>query len=79
MDLAVSGVGAHLEMFARLISSGAYEIALFQLPVLGFVMDGTGRAGVSFVPRIAVEFETEGGEGLRLRGGLRSGMVLMLC
>lgn len=60
MDLAVTGMGARLEMFARPISSGSYEIALFPLPVLGFVIPGVGKAGASFEPKIAVEFEVDG-------------------
>ncbi|KAJ4347784.1 hypothetical protein N0V95_005131, partial [Ascochyta clinopodiicola] len=60
MDLAVTGLGAHLEMFARPVSSGSYEIALFPLPILGFVIPGIGQAGASFEPKISVEFEIEG-------------------
>lgn len=60
VDLAVTGMGARLEMFARPIQSGSYEIGLFPLPVLGFVIPGIGKAGASFEPRIAVEFEVDG-------------------
>lgn len=60
MELAVKGVGARLEMFARPISSGSYEIALFPLPVLGFVIPGIGKAGASFEPKISVDFELDG-------------------
>lgn len=60
MDLAVTGVGARLEMFARPISSGSYEIAMFPLPVLGFVIPGIGKAGASFEPKISVDFEIDG-------------------
>ncbi|KAF9696639.1 hypothetical protein EKO04_005347 [Ascochyta lentis] len=60
MDLAVTGVGARLEMFARPINSGSYEIALFPLPVLGFVIPGIGQAGASFEPKISVDFEIDG-------------------
>ncbi|KAH6643594.1 hypothetical protein C7974DRAFT_347750 [Boeremia exigua] len=59
-DLAVSGFGAHLEMFARPVKSGSYEIALFPLPVLGFVIPGIGQAGASFEPRISVDFDIDG-------------------
>jgi hypothetical protein len=60
MDLAVTGVGARLEMFARPVSSGSYEIALFPLPVLGFVIPGIGKAGASFEPKISLDFEIDG-------------------
>lgn len=60
MDLAVTGVGARLEMFARPIKSGSYEIALFPLPVLGFVIPGIGQAGASFEPKISADFEIDG-------------------
>lgn len=60
MDLAVTGVGARLEMFARPVSSGSYEIALFPLPVLGFVIPGIGKAGASFEPKISTDFEIDG-------------------
>ncbi|KAJ4383665.1 hypothetical protein N0V86_001720 [Didymella sp. IMI 355093] len=60
MDLAVTGIGARLEMFARPVKSGSYEIALFPLPVLGFVIPGIGQAGASFEPRISADFEIDG-------------------
>ncbi|KAF1361770.1 hypothetical protein EJ07DRAFT_109790 [Lizonia empirigonia] len=60
MELAVTGVGARLEMFAHPIKSGSYEISLFSLPVLGFVIPGIGQAGASFEPRISVDFELDG-------------------
>lgn len=59
-DLALTSFGARLEMFARPIKSGSYEIALFPLPVLGFVIPGIGQAGASFEPKISVDFEIEG-------------------
>lgn len=59
-DLAMTGFGARLEMFARPMKSGSYEIALFPLPVLGFVIPGIGQAGASFEPAISVDFEIEG-------------------
>lgn len=59
MDLAVKGLGARLEMFARPVSSGSYEIALFPLPVLGFTIPGIGQAGASFEPKISVDFEID--------------------
>ncbi|CAO2653945.1 Nn.00g106780.m01.CDS01 [Neocucurbitaria sp. VM-36] len=61
MELAATGMGAHLEMFARPKASGAFEIALFQLPILGFVIPGVGKAGAVFEPRVAVNFEISGG------------------
>ncbi|OAL51833.1 hypothetical protein IQ07DRAFT_506253 [Pyrenochaeta sp. DS3sAY3a] len=61
MELAATGVGARLEMFARPTASGAFEIALFALPVFGFVIPGVGKAGVNFEPRIEVDFEVTGG------------------
>lgn len=55
IDLAVTGVGARLEMFAHPVKSGSYEIALFPLPVLGFVIPGIGQAGASIEPKISVD------------------------
>jgi hypothetical protein len=61
IELAAMGVGAHIELFARPKVSGAFEIALFPLPVLGFVIPGIGKAGAVFEPRIAADFEISGG------------------
>ncbi|KAF2031012.1 hypothetical protein EK21DRAFT_64355 [Setomelanomma holmii] len=61
MELAATGVGAHLEIFAKPKASGAFEIALFPVPILGFVVPGIGQAGAVFEPRIAVDFEISGG------------------
>lgn len=60
-ELAATNVAAHLELFAKPKTSGAYEIALFKVPVVGFVIPGIGRAGAVFEPRIAVDFEVSGG------------------
>jgi hypothetical protein len=61
IELAAIGVGAHIELFARPKASGAFEIALFPLPVLGFVIPGIGKAGAVFEPRIAADFTISGG------------------
>lgn len=61
IELAAIGVGAHIELFARPKQSGAFEIALFPLPVLGFIIPGIGKAGAVFEPRIAADFEISGG------------------
>ncbi|KAH7091331.1 hypothetical protein FB567DRAFT_436284 [Paraphoma chrysanthemicola] len=61
LELAATGVGAHLELFAKPKVSGAFEIALFPVPILGFVIPGIGKAGAVFEPRIAVDFEISGG------------------
>jgi hypothetical protein len=61
IELAATGVGAHLELFAKPKVSGAFEIALFPVPILGFVIPGIGKAGAVFEPRIAVDFEISGG------------------
>jgi hypothetical protein len=60
VELTATGVGAHLEMFARPATSGAFEIALFQLPILGFAIPGIGKAGAIFEPRVAVQFTVSG-------------------
>jgi hypothetical protein len=61
MELTATGVSARLEMFARPAASGSFEIALFKLPILGFVIPGIGKAGAIFEPRVAVEFTVSGG------------------
>ncbi|KAJ4374952.1 hypothetical protein N0V83_002031 [Neocucurbitaria cava] len=61
MELAATGMSAHLELFARPKVSGAYEIALFSIPILGFVVPGVGKAGAVFEPRIAASFDISGG------------------
>jgi hypothetical protein len=61
VELAATGVGARLEMFARPATSGSFEIALFELPILGFVIPGIGKAGAIFEPRVAVQFTVSGG------------------
>ncbi|KAJ4308075.1 hypothetical protein N0V94_009504, partial [Neodidymelliopsis sp. IMI 364377] len=60
VDLAITGLGARLDMFARPIESGSYEVSLFPLPILGFVIPGIGQAGASFEPRIEMEFDVDG-------------------
>ncbi|KAF1945863.1 hypothetical protein EJ02DRAFT_395726 [Clathrospora elynae] len=60
MELVATGVGARLEMFARPAASGAFEIALFPLPILGFTIPGIGKAGAMFEPRIALDFQVGG-------------------
>ncbi|KAH3919920.1 hypothetical protein HBH56_020460 [Parastagonospora nodorum] len=61
VELAAVGVGARVELFARPKASGAFEIALFALPVLGFVIPGIGKAGAVFEPRLAADFSIGGG------------------
>jgi len=61
VELAATGVGARLDLFARPKVSGAFEIALFPLPILGFVIPGIGKAGAVFEPRVAFDFEISGG------------------
>lgn len=61
IELAAVGVGARVELFARPKASGAFEIALFALPVLGFVIPGIGKAGAVFEPRLAADFSIGGG------------------
>ncbi|KAF1931913.1 uncharacterized protein M421DRAFT_406264 [Didymella exigua CBS 183.55] len=59
MDLAVTGLGARLEMFARPVKSGSYEVALVPLPIFGFVIPGIGQAGAYFEPKISADFEID--------------------
>ncbi|KAJ5055036.1 hypothetical protein J3E74DRAFT_228209 [Bipolaris maydis] len=61
VELVATGVGARLDLFARPSANGAFEIALIQLPIAGFVIPGIGNAGAVFEPRIAFEFEVSGG------------------
>jgi hypothetical protein len=61
IELSANGVGAHIELFARPKQSGAFEITLAPLPIVGFVIPGVGKAGAVFEPRIAVDFEISGG------------------
>ncbi|EUC40949.1 hypothetical protein COCMIDRAFT_40810 [Bipolaris oryzae ATCC 44560] len=61
VELVATGVGARLDLFARPSANGAFEIALIQLPIAGFVIPGIGNAGAIFEPRIAAEFEVSGG------------------
>jgi hypothetical protein len=61
IELSATGVGAHIELFARPKQSGAFEVALFPLPILGFVIPGIGQAGAVFEPRIAADFNISGG------------------
>ncbi|CAN9150326.1 unnamed protein product [Alternaria alternata] len=60
VELVATGVGARLELFARPVSSGEFEITLFQVPIAGFVIPGVGKAGAIFEPRIAFDFELSG-------------------
>ncbi|KAH8724434.1 hypothetical protein GQ44DRAFT_569644, partial [Phaeosphaeriaceae sp. PMI808] len=65
IELAAVGVGARLELFARPKVSQKFDIALFTLPVFGFVIPGIGKAGANFEPRLAVGFDLSGGFELR--------------
>ncbi|KAG9190413.1 hypothetical protein G6011_08501 [Alternaria panax] len=60
VELVATGVGARLELFARPVSSGGFEIALFQVPIAGFVIPGIGKAGAVFEPKITFDFEVSG-------------------
>lgn len=61
IELAATGVGARLDLFARPKVSGEFEITLITLPVIGFVIPGIGKAGATFEPRIAFDFTISGG------------------
>jgi hypothetical protein len=61
IELVATGVGARIELFARPKASGAFEVALFPIPILGFAIPGIGQAGASFEPRIAADFDISGG------------------
>ncbi|KAH7410050.1 hypothetical protein DE146DRAFT_674837 [Phaeosphaeria sp. MPI-PUGE-AT-0046c] len=61
IELSATGLGARLELFARPQQSGAFEISLFSLPVVGFVIPGIGRAGAVFEGRIVADYEISGG------------------
>lgn len=61
IELSAMGVGAHLELFARPQQSGAFEISLFSLPVVGFVIPGIGKAGAVFEGRIVADYDISGG------------------
>jgi hypothetical protein len=61
IELAATGVGARLDLFARPKVSGEFEVALISLPILGFVVPGIGQAGAVFEPRIGFNFEISGG------------------
>ncbi|RAR10711.1 gpi anchored protein [Stemphylium lycopersici] len=62
MELVATGVGARLELFARprLTGAGAFEVALFSVPIVGFTIPGIGKAGAVFEPRVRFEFEVDG-------------------
>jgi hypothetical protein len=60
-ELSATDMSAHLDMFARPSATGAFEIALSSIPVLGFVIPGIGKAGAVFEPRIGVNFTVSGG------------------
>lgn len=60
-QLTANNVGAHIELFARPKVSGAFEIALLPLPIVGFTIPNIGRAGVTFEPTLQVSYEVSGG------------------
>lgn len=60
-ELAANDLSAHLDLFAKPKASGSFEIDLFTLPVLGFVIPGIGKAGAVFEPKITADFEISGG------------------
>ncbi|KAG9389039.1 HET domain containing protein [Pyrenophora tritici-repentis] len=60
MELVATGVGARVELFARPVRSGSFEVALFSVPIVGFSIPGIGKAGAVFTPSIAADFEISG-------------------
>jgi hypothetical protein len=59
-EIVATGMSAHLDMFARPEVSGSYEVVLFKAPILGFVIPGIGKAGMTFEPKVAVKFAVGG-------------------
>ncbi|KAE8868989.1 hypothetical protein PTNB73_04042 [Pyrenophora teres f. teres] len=60
MELVATGVGARVELFARPVRSGSFEVSLFSVPIVGFSIPGIGKAGAVFTPSIAADFEISG-------------------
>ncbi|KAF2263947.1 hypothetical protein CC78DRAFT_617150 [Lojkania enalia] len=61
IELAAKDLAAHIDLFAKPKASGEFEIALPSLPIVGFVIPGLGKAGVSFEASLLASFEVEGG------------------
>lgn len=61
VQLQANGVSAHIELNSIPSGSASYSHDLFSIPIVGFVIPGFGRAGITFTPSIFAQFQISGG------------------
>ncbi|ORY16014.1 hypothetical protein BCR34DRAFT_145102 [Clohesyomyces aquaticus] len=61
VELQANGLTAHIELFSKPSASGQFEMTLFKLPIVGFVIPGMGQAGVTFAATIQTSYNVTGG------------------
>ena len=73
VELKANNMEAYFEMGAKPKSTGYFTFHVFELPILGFVIPGIGRAGAVFEALLEADYEFEGGFELDY------GMNLVVC
>lgn len=61
VELKADNMEAYFEMLAKPKKTGYFTFRLFELPILGFVIPGVGRAGAIFEALLEADYEIEGG------------------
>lgn len=61
VELQANGLEAYFELGAKPKSTGYFTFRVFELPILGFVIPGVGRAGAVFEALLEADYEIEGG------------------
>ncbi|KAL5392887.1 hypothetical protein DPSP01_000582 [Paraphaeosphaeria sporulosa] len=61
VELKANGLEAYFELGAKPKSTGYFTFRVLELPILGFVIPGVGRAGAVFEALLEADYEMEGG------------------
>jgi hypothetical protein len=61
VELKANGLEAYFELGAKPKKTGYFTFRLLELPILGFVIPGVGRAGAVFEALLEADYEMDGG------------------
>jgi hypothetical protein len=61
VELKANGLEAYFELGAKPKKTGYFTFRVLELPILGFVIPGVGRAGAIFEALLEADYEMEGG------------------
>ncbi|KAF2445959.1 hypothetical protein P171DRAFT_277068 [Karstenula rhodostoma CBS 690.94] len=61
VELKANGLEAYFELGAKPKGTGYFTFRVFELPILGFVLPGVGRAGAVFEALLEADYEMDGG------------------